>query len=337
MYRFIFQYGIITIFLVTGFVSCSSSFSRMEPIAAYEQLVLYGISEDEYPVEDEEKAELPEILPLPEFTEEELIALLGNIEYEEDTIWGRHQRYIFYEEELRYIAREIVRNVKWLKEDERLVVVSRFDPDRSVLSRMERVSFLFWNDKNGLNIVFGDIRYEIPYNDPLQFDEWYIIPPIDLSYGYPELAIVETDNYTLKEVRNHIHRTWVTVPVNRVGTMKMARRSEESDDNEKSASSQKEEGIENATLSQKLSQLNEAKEKGLISPEEYESIRSRMIQQFVETGHVEDSGIKTNKAGSKEQKTLKPASEKKNTDNGATEDEPSPDSPQEPNSPDSES
>ena len=127
--------------------------------------------------------------------------------------WGETHARVFYDEELRLIAPSIAEAMANTGPEFRLIVVTRFDHDKSVLSRMERNSLVLWTDDAGLNVNFGEIREEIPNNDFRVDKDWTEVLPVSFARAYPDLELVPQDYFQLKQVGGYTHRTWAVIPV----------------------------------------------------------------------------------------------------------------------------
>jgi len=251
--------------------SCSSSFSKMQKLGEYTNLVLYRLPAAEYPERKEIKAVLPPMKEFPAMTPQKILDVLGNISYEKVGVWGSEKNRVFYEQELKYIAPLLSQYLKFLGDKDRLVLVSRFDPDNSVLSRMERVTALIWMDEAGLNIVFGEIRKKLIQDDMTsKDDEWKYILPISLYRSYQDLRITDADFYTKKEVAGRIHESWIIIPEDKMKSISYLPPVNESD-----AKVEKSED-----LTRRLQELQKAKDQGLLTEEEYKEKRKLIISNY---------------------------------------------------------
>ena len=254
------------------FISCRSKFNRLEYLSEYENLVIYRLKADEYPSDKNQKKELTAIKEFPALGPEQIIDILGNFEYIRDTHWGRVQRRVYYKNELDYLAPYLTQQLKNLGDKYRLVIVSRYDPDKSVLSRMERVSAVIWMDEEGLNVVFGEIRTEIPHNEYLiDDDEWKNIYPVSLNRAYHDLSLVKSDFFEKKVIGGRIHETWAQIPEEKLASLRYKPVEEEKDQME-------ENGPED--ISKKLKSLQKAKDDGLITEEEFNAKRKQLLDSY---------------------------------------------------------
>lgn len=254
---------------------CSTAFTQMESISRYTNIAVYRLNRDEYPSSSDLKEELPPMKEFPLLSQDNIRGLLEVFVYKQENIWGISEQKVFYPEELDRIVPVIHRAIRSLKEKDQLVVLSRHDPDLSVLSRHERVTFLMWADEAGFNILFGEIREEIPINDPLDHNDWTRILPIPMREAYPDLALVHGKEapFELKTILGKLHRTWAVLPVETALSMEPVE--PESNAEETTEGSPGEQG-----LTEKLADLEKAKEKGLITEEEYEKLRKEALEEF---------------------------------------------------------
>jgi hypothetical protein len=273
--------------------SCSSTFTRYDPLEETMHLVIFAVPEGKFPENNDIRKELPPVEAFPEITEDQMQSILRSFHFEKSALWGRSIRHTFYEEEITYITPFILDHLKKLPEKQRLVVVSRHDPDRSVLSRMDRITFTVWNDETGINFLFGEIREEIPMNDPFADDEWKSIYPIDPVKSYPDLRLVQADDkeplFTNKEVLGRKHLTWAVInrdhieilaekfpaPVKPKELTKEEIRKNEMEDLQGKKSSEQKSAPK--SLVDRLRELQEALDAKLITTEEYDSRKKAIL------------------------------------------------------------
>lgn len=257
----------ILILLSPCFAWCAS-FSGMEEVGIYQNLALYRLDAADYPDQKRIRHELPPIKEFPKLSEQKVIDLLGNLEYRKETIFGTKIRRVFYYEELKEAAHRIAEGFKTIGSKYRLVIVSRYDPDRSVLSHMERVTALVWMDEAGLNVVFGEIRTEIPFDDYFgNEEEWRQIPQISMNRSYRDLSLLPSSDYTFKRVSGRLHETWIIFPEAKLATIIYRP--------ETAA------GVpDRSRLTDRLGELKRAHDAGLISDEQYEQKKAEILDNY---------------------------------------------------------
>ena len=302
------------------FATCTAFYTK-EPILYRKNVAVYRVPAAEYPG-GAVGATLTGVQPFPKMEVAQLIDTLGNLEYKRESAWGETHGRIFYDEELRLIAPAIVEAMANTGPEYRLIVVTRFDRDKSVLSRMERNTMALWTDEEGLNINFGEIREEIPNNDFRIDDDWTDVLPIGFDRSYPDLEVVPDEFFQLKKVRGYTHHTWAIVNLDDLPRLKYRPEVDPEGVNdvntENAASEQKKPAAEtgadkktkpdstesyfredtgadrtspDATRSgetsppkadptERLRKLKEALDAELISPEEYQTQRQRILDEY---------------------------------------------------------
>ncbi len=268
----------ITVIITLGLFwicGCSTPFTKMDPVLSNNSVAFFKILAVDYPAPQEVKEALPQAIEFPRLTPEKILDILGNLKYRKETIWSTLERRVFYEKELKDLAPMLAEVLPKLDVTQRLVIISRFDPDRSVLSRMERVTALLWADKDGLNIVLGEIREEIPHNDFLEREDWTSILPISLKQAYPDLGLVPSQDFQFKSILGYTHKTWAVFSLEDLDRYRYVPESG-SAAQDKTAASQ--DAGAKKSLTERLKDLQSARDAHLISDEEYETKRSEILK-----------------------------------------------------------
>lgn len=260
--KFVLVLAVIT----TG--ACSRAFTTMTPVVEYSSVAIYSLSTDSFPDSDIRK-ELPPMKEFPQLTEENLKGILSMFQFRRDGIWGAMERNIYYREELEHNIPVVIRSAGKIGPEARMVVITRHDPDQSVLSRLERVTAIIWADEAGFNVLFGEIREPIPDNDPLTYSDWTDMLPISMKRAYTDLSLVENEKFQLKTIQGQIHRTWAVIPLDTLADFTYS-------DEENVAGGQ----TQTHSLTAKLEDLKKAREKGLITEEEYSSMRKEILRDY---------------------------------------------------------
>ncbi len=281
----LFRRAIVLALLTVMLGGCSAFYTR-EPVLYRQNVAIYRISAQEFP-EEPVRGELGLVQSFPDWDADRIVDLLGNLEYRRMSAWGETRGRVFYEEEIRLIAPAIAEAAANLKEGYRLFIVSRYDVDRSVLSRMERNTALLWVDDEGLHAVFGEIRTQVPRNEFLIEDDWTDVPPLNMREAYPNLEIIPGEQYHLKKIRGYTHLTWAVIPRDNFDTVRFHPVKEEEepkdvdgaatvvDENEGDARKD-----EPASPTERLRELKRAFDEGLINEEEYETRRKEILGDF---------------------------------------------------------
>lgn len=258
---------IIHVLLILSFaLSCSSGFYQRKPLNDTQDLGIFAISSNDYPDADIQ-SRLPEMSEMPPLTKEKIWDVLGNLVFRKESIWGDLERRAFYPAELQTLAPMISQSIPRLAAGERLLVLSRHDPDRSVLSRAERTSLLMWADEEGLNLLFGEIKEELPNNDYLTEDDWMDTLPISFKRSYRDLSLVESSDYSLKIFNGKPHLTWAVINLEQLDKLKYV-------------SPDKKEKPQKSPTNERLKELKKLLDDGMITKEEYEEKRKEILEQL---------------------------------------------------------
>lgn len=265
---------------------CMGGFYSMENRILDNYFAIYTIESEDYPDEDL-RTYMAEQTAFPEMNAGDIMQLLGGLRFRRESLWGTDVRPVFYPREISRFAPQLARTMRTSGQNERILLISRFDPDESVLSRMERTTLILWQDANGLNLVFGEIKEPIPHDDFLVDDNWTEVLPVSFRKAYPDLELVSTDAFEYKRVGDYDHQTWAVMAP---ATMQSILDQDEapgfdtedsyfsaSDDDEPRGSGPQE---SEATLTEKLRQLEKARKEGLISEEEYGDKRAEILRDF---------------------------------------------------------
>ena len=206
--------------LMGAFLSCAAPFlANLRPLREQENVIVYALSADRFPADESVRKQMAPVRRLPSLSVPQIRGLLGNVEYRKETIWGVVEGRVFQARELDFVASAVAEAIPHLGDRDRLVVISRFDPDAAVLSRLERVSVLVWADEANIHVVFGEIRYEIPHNDYYEIQDWAQILPISLKQSFPYYSLVPSADFTLKKVNGFTHETWAVFDIKSVPTL----------------------------------------------------------------------------------------------------------------------
>ncbi|MCB1308107.1 MAG: SHOCT domain-containing protein [Leptospiraceae bacterium] len=268
-------------------LSGCTSFYQMESLSYRRNLALFKLPAADYPSDSGIRQMLPPMRPYPELEPDQVRALLGNLRFRREHVWGDLKGRVFYPGELNYMAPQIARELKQLDEKTRLVIISRFDPDRSVLSRHHRTTLMFWVDEAGYNLCFGEIQEEYSQSDFELDREWTEILPISMNRSFPDLELLPGPDFTFKDVNGHRHLTWVVFPPDALEHMQYIPEDSNQTETESAEPEPQAEQVQPAeqaepgpTPTERLRELNQALEEGLITQEEYERKRAEIMSDF---------------------------------------------------------
>ncbi len=267
--------GVPALFLVMA--SCASGFTSMESVEQRRYIAIYTLAAEDYPDADDIRGSISAgTQKMPELSAETIERVFGALKFRRKSIWGTQTRPVFYKQELREIAPTLSQAIAKMKANQRMVFITRYDPDQSVTSRMERVTAMIWMDEAGLNLVLGEIRHEIPLNDFLEQDEWTEILPISMRRSFPYYALVDSPDYKLKKINGFTHGTWAIYKPENLASIRASK-------------------TQAMTPSDKGKLLRKALDNRIITRKEYDAKRKRIEQERRAGVLVEalDAGIVT--------------------------------------------
>ncbi|MEQ8351398.1 MAG: hypothetical protein RH862_07935 [Leptospiraceae bacterium] len=265
--------------------SCMGGFYSRENKILDNYFAIYTIESDAYP-DEELRAYMGQQQKFPRMKPSDLIQILGGFKFRKESMWGSDVRPVFDPAEVERFAGALARTIETIEENQRILIISRFDPDESVLSRMERTSMILWYDSNGLNLVFGEIKEPVPYDDFLTEDNWTEVLPISFRKSYPDLSLVSSDSFDYKRVGDYDHHTWAVLADTSMASLLERKQAPGFDASESyfSETSGEPKGSgpvdSEKTLSERLKQLEKAHKDGLITEQEYKEKRAEILDSF---------------------------------------------------------
>lgn len=211
------------IFLFLLLLNCFASFSNKRLVYETKDTAFYLLEKEDI-LHSELMAE-PFLHPY-KISQKKLKDIFSGIQYIRSTRMGDYQDYLFSEEELDMISKDLSNVVSNLKQDETVVVVSKYDPIKSVISVHKRTSFILWFDSNGMNVVFGEFQKVVSREQMRSQHDWAIIPEIHLkrkkvSYVYLD----ENDKqYTFKNINGYPNKRWIIFDLSNLNKYKFKER-----------------------------------------------------------------------------------------------------------------
>lgn len=213
---------ILSSFLFT--ISCASGFKTKRLVYSTQKLAIYELDRDELAKNNYIEGKLKHPYKL---SAKKLSDILGNIRFIKTTRINKFQDNIFHMEELNNNMDDISQSLENFDEKKIIVVVSIHDHLQSVISNFKRTSFLLWIDKEGMNIVFGDIQDDVAKDKGLNFYDWTQIEPISLEFKPDENQIIsDPDLFSYKKVKGYYHRKWLVFSLQELEKYKLKERVE---------------------------------------------------------------------------------------------------------------
>ena len=274
--------------LVLLVLSCSSAFNKRQSLYVGDHEAFYRLKSASYPSE-EIRAQLPKQTAFPDLDEDSIARLLATLKYRKAGLFGDTNRRIFYNEQLPEIAHRFKESQARLDETQRMVLIVTHDPDNSVLSHLERTTLVYWADEAGLNIVLGEIRQDIPHNDMLERQDWTSVLPVSMKHSYSDLRLIDSPHYQLKQINGSTHATWAVFPMDQLAQLpaippdnrvSLSKTEPASSEPAKPAKDNQPPVKSDPQLTRRLQDLKQALDQGLITQEEYDQKRKKILDSY---------------------------------------------------------
>ncbi|MCB1172362.1 MAG: SHOCT domain-containing protein [Leptospiraceae bacterium] len=270
---------LLALWFVVAITACSSF--QPELIVKQADVALFRLADTVYPDSDASyRAEIPPPVSFPQLGPQKLVDVLGNLQYQRKGMWSDIEGPVFMDAELSELAAAIHEVLPKLAENERLLVVSRFDADRSVLSRMHLNTMLLWADENGINVVLGLIHEPVLPDNFQMEDDWTKVLPVSLKQGFRDVRLLPGDFFSFKEIDGLKHQTWAVIPLNKLDSLSYERKSDSEGASTEGQTENDAEGQTNPGPADRLRRLQKAFEEGLITAEEYDKKRAAILEEF---------------------------------------------------------
>lgn len=254
--------------LLNLFMYCSSGFYKKENIYISERLAIYLLDEEDYP-EEEIKKYLPKLKKFPDNAYEDIKFLFQSLYVEKELIYSKDAYPVFYKnqaEEILFVLKDILPKTP---PNKRILIVHKFDPFKTVLSKYKRITFLLWYDEKGYNIVFGEIQEDLIPDNYSSDVNWLDIYPVSLKKSNPKQRILPNNIFEFKKIGDFTHHTWIISTKEQIANNKfnIPSTSEENYSNKKS-------------IEERLKKLKELYESKLITESEYETKKKEILKEL---------------------------------------------------------
>ncbi len=257
---------IFVFFILLIFVDCKTGFHKKENVYLSNQIAIYLYNQEDYPEDKEIKAHLKDIQKFPENSYEKLISLFENLKIEKKTFFSREIYPLFYPEQIYELSKVLKDVIINLPDRKRILIVQKYDPFKTVMSKNKRTTFLLWYDDDGYNLVFGTVHEDLlPDLFLSEEKDWLDIYPISLKRSEPNQQKVKEDYFDYKKIGDFTHYTWLIVKPENIQNLPIAKKKLPGDDKK---------------ISERLEKLKELYEKKLINESEYIKKRSEILSEL---------------------------------------------------------
>lgn len=160
------------------------------------------------------KFKTPTLLPASfshpiDISEEKILDIMGNLRFRQESSYGNLVSYVFDEKEIREFAGDLSDGLRLLKTDEILLIVSKFNPQKSVVSHYVRTGLYLWSEDGSFHLLFGEVKAELNYEDQGNYFDWSKIPEISFENTPESDFILPDPSFSFKQVDGFKNKRWL--------------------------------------------------------------------------------------------------------------------------------
>ncbi|MCC5814853.1 MAG: hypothetical protein JJT78_08860 [Leptospira sp.] len=206
-----FKKIIFIIILSSMVASCASGIAARKLMYRDHKTALFTLEEDEFSKKERAVLGAPFLHPIRNTTEENWKAILGNLRFKKESTVGNMIYPIFSEEELNDLARNIATAIKKVRNDQVLIVVSKFNDIKGVVSKDHRTTFAIFKNKDGINLIFRELHAGMPEVDATNYYEWSRIPDLFILKNFEIFRVEEEDYIRFAKSDDFENRLWILI------------------------------------------------------------------------------------------------------------------------------
>ncbi|MEM7182801.1 MAG: hypothetical protein AAF518_17950 [Spirochaetota bacterium] len=202
---------------IVSLQSCATGFDKRKRIYRSEHISLYKLQREDIPGRKWLKKNFTH--PPKSLTKETLSKVLASLEYKNKSDFNVIHEEIFPKQHIDSIIDDLDTALHKLKTSEVLVVITKHDEVKSVLSNSSRTTFYIWQQSDSLNIVFGQIKEDLDRDDAKDAHDWAYIPSISLNLKRQEKdIIVPAEFFAFKKINSFPNRNWLQIDLGKVSS-----------------------------------------------------------------------------------------------------------------------
>ncbi|XDD43655.1 hypothetical protein AB3N58_04690 [Leptospira sp. WS60.C2] len=220
-------------FAIVFFDSCSTGVKSRSLLFRSNEFAIYTVNRDRINVKQESSVAKTFAHPV-ELTEDKILDLLGNIRFREESSYGDVNQYIFEEKEIKEFALDLVDGLQKLKPNQLLLVISKYNPVKSVVSHYSRTAFYIWSTDTSIEILFGELQKEITYDEQGNYYDWSNIPDIPFEHFPQSTYVLQGQGFSFKKVGGFRNRHWLVFDKTDLAKLKFEKRKKSSNEISKS-------------------------------------------------------------------------------------------------------
>lgn len=212
----------ITIFLIAVILtqnSCRSGMEGRKLVFRDHKSALFTLEEEELSKKEARVLESPFLHPIKRFSKKNCIASLGNLRFKKESSVGNMVYHIFSPLEVVDLCRNIPVALEKLERDQMLVVTSKYNDIKGVVSNYHRTTFAIFQNKRGFNIVFREIHGGMADVDTSNYYEWSRIPDLHILKNYEVFQVEEEEYISFAQRDGFENRLWVIIDPKVIDTL----------------------------------------------------------------------------------------------------------------------
>lgn len=260
--------------------SCASGFYTKRPIYKSDQVYIFTLDNEVYPDDQELRQTMKPPQPMPVNSAQSFLNLLTYLKVEKKGLLGTTNSPVYYPNQLQQMT-PILKDVLSVPlKNTRYLLVTRFDPFDTVLSKMQRNTLLFWSDGDSIHLLFGEIQTELFGNDFIDDESWIDVYPVNLRRAPSDIQLLKNSHFSFEKVGDFTHLTYISVPISEYLTMGADTNFSNLNHGQNQTEPTIQTNQKKDSVSERLKQLQDLKDKSLISEEEYLQQRKRILSEL---------------------------------------------------------
>ncbi|GBF49796.1 putative lipoprotein [Leptospira ryugenii] len=217
------RFSFFAIVYVTFFFGCATGTQTKQLLYHNNNFATYSVKREK--IKTKTEGSLPQSFVHPiDITEEKIIDLLGNLKYRRETSLGVLVNYIFDETELKEFASDLRDALGRIKPDEALLVISKYNSVKSVVSHYSRTSFYVFSTEKNVEIVFGEVQKEIEFDEEGNYFDWSRIPEISFENVALNYQLLPSSDFEFRKVNGFSNKRWVVFSKSSLNQIKLEKR-----------------------------------------------------------------------------------------------------------------
>lgn len=196
--------------------NCASGIETRKLIYRDHKSAFFSFDADELSKKEMKNLGNPFLHPIRNTDFETWKATLGNLRFRKESTVGTMVYHVFSEAELDDLCVSIPVALEKLNSTQMLVVVSKYNDLKGVVSNDHRTTFAVFKNREGINLLFREIHAGLEGMDSTNYYEWSKIPEFNLIKNYEVFRVEKEDYLKYSDNSGFKNRLWVIVDPDRM-------------------------------------------------------------------------------------------------------------------------